>query len=452
MEKKEINAPHNFKPRSYQVPLYNSLARGYKRIEVVWHRRAGKDKTMVSMLAKEALKRVGAYYYVFPTYKQGKKILWDGKDGDGFRILKHIPEQIWDSENSTDLSITLKNGSKVQIMGSDQPDALVGTNPVGIIFSEWSLQDPQVWGLMRPILEENGGWAMFNYTPRGDNHAKSFHEQVKADSEWFSSFLTVEDTGVIPQDRLEKIKTDYMQEYGDDALFYQEYYCSFESPVQGAVYAKQMRNAQDDNRVGNYPYDPLKMVETFWDLGTRDTTAVIFAQRADDGYVNIIDHYEASGAGMGALAEMIIAKGYSYSGHYLPHDADQNIQGEKVETRKQILQRLLPNQKIHVSGRKGVPIMGKRDGMDKTRVFLSKCRFNAATTGRLIKALKEYAYKWDENNRTWSAEPKHDWASHSADAMRILATTYKERPTRANPNKLYDPALDFRNSQWRRKR
>ena len=66
--------------------LWQAYESGYRRFCLVWHRRAGKDKTAFNVMVTDAVQNVGSYYYFFPTYSQGKKILWDGIDKDGFRF------------------------------------------------------------------------------------------------------------------------------------------------------------------------------------------------------------------------------------------------------------------------------------------------------------------------------------------------------------------------------
>ena len=96
----------------------------------------------------EAYRKTGTYYYFFPTYAQGKKIIWDAIDNDGIKITHHIPYWQDCKFNETEMQITLppiaggSNGSVIQIIGTDKLDSIVGTNPVGCIFSEYFLQNP----------------------------------------------------------------------------------------------------------------------------------------------------------------------------------------------------------------------------------------------------------------------------------------------------------------------
>lgn len=441
-----ISVPHNFRPRPYQVPVLEAFDRGARFIDIVMHRRAGKDKTCVAMLAKAMVNRVGGYYYVFPEFNQGRKALWDNLDIDGFRTLEHIPKALWENEEKNPMKLTLKNGSYLQVVGSDNIDSLVGSNPVGLVFSEWSLQDPKVLGYLEPIIEANGGWEIFNYTPRGDNHARKFHEEAKRQMEagnkdWYSTTLDVTQTGVFSEKQLEEIKRKYIMRYGDDGLFQQEYYCSFETPVYGAYYAGQYKLAQSEGRIGKVGHNPDLMVYTAWDLGATDSTAIIFYQKPGDGRINIIDHYEMYGAGMGHYRDVLNSKPYQYAVHYLPHDGRNKQQGkeEGVVTRAMILEEMVSNGEF--SGR--IEIVDKQgkygviDGIQMTRGIFYRLHFDEEKCERLLKCIKEYhskqrksRYSDDEATRINGIMPDHDhWSSHSADALRMLAISFEEPST-----------------------
>lgn len=190
------------------------------------------------------LMRVGTYYYFLPTYNQGRKVLWDGMDKDGFPYMSHFPDEIIANKNEQEMRIELTNGSAFQIIGCDNIDNIVGTNPIGVVFSEYPLGRSEAWDFIRPILAENGGWAIFDYTPRGMNHGWKLLQQAKREDSWFYQVLTVEDTGVIPDDVLEQEKRQMPED-----LFYQEYYCRF---IEGA--GRVFRNI--DNCIYNDKYEP----------------------------------------------------------------------------------------------------------------------------------------------------------------------------------------------------
>lgn len=190
----DLKIPFNYTPRNYQLPLFRAMDSGIKRAFCVWHRRAGKDKSLINLCVKKMLEQKGVYYYFFPTYSQGKKILWDGIDGSGFRFIDHFPPQIIDNKNNQEMKIKLINGSVFQVVGTDRFDSVRGTNPIGCVFSEYAYQNPQAWDVVRPILNENGGWAVFNTTPNGENHAFDLYQAAKDSPDWFCEILTVNDT------------------------------------------------------------------------------------------------------------------------------------------------------------------------------------------------------------------------------------------------------------------
>jgi hypothetical protein len=124
----------------------------------VWHRRAGKDSTALNLTATAAMQRVGVYWHMAPTQRQVRKIVWDNIDQQGRRIIDQVwPKDIRTKSNDQEMKIELVNGSIWQCVGSDSYDALVGSNPVGVVFSEFSLADPTAWDYVRPILAQNGG-------------------------------------------------------------------------------------------------------------------------------------------------------------------------------------------------------------------------------------------------------------------------------------------------------
>lgn len=230
IESNQVKVPHNFSCRPYQVPIWNAIVKeGKNRAVVVWHRRSGKDKTFINILTTKMCQRRGVYYYFLPTYGQGRKILWDGMDKSGFKFLDHIPSDLIVKKNDTEMKIEIVNGSILQVVGTDNFDSIMGTNPIGCVFSEYSLQDPKAWEFIRPILLENDGWAIFNFTPRGQNHAKDLYDMARMNDDWFCQLLTVNDTTdhdckrLITDDMLDAERLSGMSE----TLIQQEYYCNF---------------------------------------------------------------------------------------------------------------------------------------------------------------------------------------------------------------------------------
>jgi len=201
-----------------------------KRLILVAHRRAGKDKMVFANLPAKMLQRVGTYFYFLPTYNQARKVIWNGADKDGFKFLDHFPKGIVKSINQTEMTITLTNGSILQMVGADNIDRIVGTNPVGVVFSEFALMKREVWDLISPILLENGGWAVFIFTPRGKNHAYDLIQKGQKDPDWLVEILPVSKTKALSEEQIAEAKMNMTKD-----LFNQEYECEFEDNV-GSVF------------------------------------------------------------------------------------------------------------------------------------------------------------------------------------------------------------------------
>ena len=129
-----ITLPFGWKPRSYQMSAWSHFEQGGNRGICVWHRRAGKDLFAINLCAIKAHERVGTYWHMLPTYKQGRNIVWNGFTKESRQFLDHFPKQLIESKNATEMRVTFKNGSIYQVVGTDNIDSLVGTNPIGVVF------------------------------------------------------------------------------------------------------------------------------------------------------------------------------------------------------------------------------------------------------------------------------------------------------------------------------
>lgn len=414
----EITLPKDFTPRDYQLSLLKALDNGYKRAVSVWHRRAGKDLVMMNYIAKSMYERVGAYYYFFPTYRQASKVIWNGMTRDGFKFTDCIPKELRKRTDNGAMLIETLNGSIFQLIGTDNIDAVVGSNPIGCVFSEWSLQNPAAWDYVRPILAENGGWAVFIYTPRGKNHGYTSLEMARAYPDiWYSEILTVEDTKAIDPDVLNQEYDEIVRKDGNDALYQQEYMCDFEVPIQGAYYAQQLILADREGRITKVPYDSNTQVHTAWDLGMDDSMSIWFFQIVGKE-IHFIDYYESSGEGINYYIKYLRDKNYVYGRHFAPHD----IAVRELGTGKS---------RLEVARGLGIEFeVGKNlaieDGIQAVRNVLSRCWFDKEKCERGLSALRSYHKEWDEDNQVFKQRPEHDWSSHGADSFRTFALGYAE--------------------------
>jgi len=373
---------------------------------------------------------------MFPTYAQAKKVLWDGRDREGFPFMAHIPREIVKTSNETELRKELVNGSAIQLIGTDNIDSVLGTNPIGCVFSEYAMQDPRAWDYMRPILRENGGWAIFDYTPRGKNHGYALYQMARSNPEWFAEVLTVDDTRALSPGDIDKERKEGMSE----ELIQQEYYCSFEGVQFGAYYGKQLQQAEQDKRIGNVPYETELGVETWWDLGIGDSTSIWFTQSVGRE-VRIIDYYEASGEGFPHYAKVLQGKPYVYSQHHAPHDIEVRELGSG-RSRREVAQSLGITFQV-------VPNISIEDGIEAARAILSRCWFDKNKCERGLNALASYHKDWDDRLKTWRSQPQHDWASHAADAFRYLAVGHKTAKIKTQvPIEIVQYTKDSENQSW----
>lgn len=384
----------------------------------VCHRRWGKDDLALHAAACAAHERVGTYWHMLPEYAQARKAIWDAVNPHtGIRrIDEAFPRAIRETTDEQKMFIRFLNGSTWQVVGSDSYNALVGSPPVGLVFSEWAIANPTAWAYLRPILLENGGWALFIYTSRGKNHGHRTWLLSQSEPGWFGIRQNALETGVFTPDQLASELREYISDYGDEdgeALYNQEYMCSFDAAVIGSYYGKALAALDAAGRITAVPHDPTMPVYTAWDLGIDDSTAIWFVQVVGRE-VRVIDYLEARGRALTDLARDVMAKRYSYQEHYLPHDVDTR-EMTSAKTRKETLEGL------GLSPIRAGSKLPVADGINAARSMLPRCIFDATRCEKGLNALRQYRSVWDDKLGTPQKKPLHDWASHGADAFRELA-------------------------------
>ena len=404
-----IRIPHNFTPRDYQRELMKAIDEGVTRAACVWHRRAGKDTVSGHQLNKMAHRRRGLYWHMLPTQRQGRKVVWDGFTKSGERFLDAVfPPEIRSREpNATEMKVPLKCGSLYQVVGSDNYDALVGSNPVGVVFSEWSLTNPRAWEFVRPILRENGGTAIFIYTPRGYNHGWDLKEIAESTPGWFYSMKTIDDTGVLTQKDIDEERRDGMPE----ELIRQEFYCDFSAANVGAILGKYLEQAMRDGRINDdvVAIADASEVAVSMDLGFHDAAAAWWWQRRGDGW-GLIDYREESGTDAADWIEFLKTSQYPPDVVYLPHDARAKTFRTKFTVLEEFLHAGFGSVRI-------VPRINTLDRVNAARAIMPHCWFHKTHCAEGLAALRAWEYKWDEDRKVFSKEPDHNWASHGADAF-----------------------------------
>ena len=424
----EISLPHKYSPRKYQIPLWEAFDKGFNRLVQLWHRRSGKDLTDLNIVCREMWENVGNYYYTFPTYSQGKKALWEGRGKDGVKYLDHFPKELLEGKpNDTEMKIKYSNGSLFQVIGVEDVDKIVGTNPRGIVFSEYSLQNPKAWEYMRPILAENKGWAIFNYTPRGKNHGYKLYEMAKNNPKWWVSKLTVDDTNVLTPEDIEEERKSGMTE----DMIQQEFFCSFVSAIQGSIYWLEISEAEKQGHFTEVPYDPRLLVHTVWDLGKNDTNCIGFYQ-SNGLTIRKIDYLSGNRKGLPDWIKLVKEKPYNFGKHFAPHDiavSDYSLTGN--QSRLEVARDLGIEFEI-------TPNLSIQDGLDAGKRFFKKLYVDKIKCAEFLEAIPQYTREYDEENKIFKDKPLHNWTSHFADEHRYASLVCD----RFDNEKLYNEAVN----------
>jgi len=347
-----------------------------------------------------------------------RKIIWDGIDGSGFKFLDHFPNDFIVHVNNQEMKITFANGSIFQMVGTDDFDRVVGTNPVTTLFSEFSLQNPKAWDYVRPILAENGGVALFNGTPRGKNHLHQMLQKGLNNPKWFAEVLTVADTFAISQEAIQDERDAGMSEQ----MIKQEFYCDFEVGDAMSYFCEEMKKAHDEGRIGYFEYDPAFPVYTFWDLGMgndrgSDNLCISFYQFIDER-IKLIDDFEGEGKKIKAYIDIVEAKPYKYGAHYAPHDSAQR----SLQTAMDLITFCLTEYGFRFEQ---VPrAHSKMANIFVLRSIFHRLYMHKDNAKRAIECVTAYHEKMDKHGVKTGA-PEHDWSSDMTDTMLIMSMAVK---------------------------
>ncbi len=376
--------------------------------------------------------RVGNYWHMLPEYAQARKAIWDAVNvhTGKRRIDEAFPIELREATNDQEMKIRFKNGSTWQVVGSDNVNSLVGTAVAGMVFSEYALSNPTAWGYLSPILMENNGWALFISTPRGHNHFESVLKTARREPGWFAEVLTTEQTQVFTAEQLESELRQLQDLHGDDyglSLFRQEYGCSFDAAILGAIWGDCVERAEREGRIGDVPVLPGAVVDTGWDLGRTDDTAIWFRQFSGRD-LHLIHHHASHGKDIQYYVDLLLTLrmelGITYGTHWLPHDARPRT---LAAGGKSILQQFQEAAKHFPElGRFAiVPRLDVQEGIQAARKTFPLCRFDKTRCAKGLESLRQYHREWDDEKKMFLDNPSHDWSSHDADAFRYLALSWK---------------------------
>ena len=407
-------------PRACAVPVHEGME-AHRWGAVVAHRRFGKTVLAINHLqlaCLECRRERPRFGFIAPFREQAKAIAWD--------YLVHYSRAVPGIEvRVSELSVTYPNGGQVRLFGADNPDALRGLYFDGVVLDEYGLMPAQVFTeVLRPALSDRQGWALFLGTPAGKNQ---FYRLIYGDGRgwvgaakdpgWYFGRFPASETGILPPEELAAARRDMSaDEYA------QEYECSFEASIKGSIYGAELRKARAEGRIGVVPIDPVLPVDTSWDLGIGDATAIWFSQSVRGGSVRLVDYYECSGEGLPHYAQVLRTKGYVYGRHIAPHD---------------VLVRELGSGRSRLEAAQGLgitfevaPSLGLEDGIHAVRMVFPRCWFDEAKCQSGLEALMNYRRDFNTRLGEFKATPVHDFSEHGSSAFRYLAVSHKEPVTR----------------------
>lgn len=415
-----------FTPRDYQLDFFDAMensAGKYKNAIIVHPRRSGKDYMTFQFALRHALRKTTTVLYMLKSYSQAKQVIWDLINNDGVRILDTIPTEVIQSMNSSELKITLNNGSIIKLGSAENYEkSIVGSNASLIIFSEYGTYDnDNAYLFASPIIAARPeGRFIFISTPRGRNHYYDLWNKAQQWPDWYCELKTVDDTKHISGDMMKTIEREHSYEF-----IQQEYYCSFSRGIEGSVYCHYINKMIDDGRIGVIPYDPSLPVNTAWDLGHDDQTVIVFFQIDTNRNVRVIDCYANNNQPIGHYVKYLKDQEYVYGKHFAPHDIDVHDYSTGL-TRLEYARKLGINfETREVKGKlcSATPRKSIVDGIEAVRVAFSRMSIDRNKCAKLIKALETYHREWDDDKKKYSDTMVHDWSSDYGDAVRYMCLT-----------------------------
>jgi phage terminase large subunit len=268
------------------------------------------------------------------------------------------------------------------------------------------------WGILIPTIRKDGSeiWMTFNPELETDYTYTRFVKQPDRDRS-FVVKMTYKDNPWFPPELVAEMESDKQRDYDYYLNVWEGHTLKM---LEGTVYAKELRSAEEEGRICTVPWDRETPVDTFWDLGRADNTAIWFAQRVAMQN-RVVAYYEASGYDLTHFLKELQKRAYVYGTMNLPHDAKAKRLGSKRTIEEQ----------LRAAGYevKIVPSQSRVDGINAARLIFPNCYFDEDKCADGLNALRHYRYRVKDGHL--SNEPLHDWASDGADAFRYLALSLR---------------------------
>lgn len=279
---------------------------------------------------------------------------------------------------------------------------------------------PEIWVSFNPELDDDETYKRFVLNPpREFNDDGTRYAIVKkvnwSDNKWF------------PPDQMKEMMDLKAK---DPNAWLEVWEGNTKQVLEGAIFAEEIRKAVLENRITKVKYDPNRPVNTFWDLGHSDQTAIWFVQTVGVEF-NVIDYYENSLKKFPYYIKVLQEKGYNYGTHNLPHDGDAETVSN-ITPRKQLADIGYRVRIIDRPTRKYI-------GINAVRTVFDLCNFDEQNTADGITRLRRYCYKVNEETGHFSKEPLHDENSNGSDAFQTFALSMKSET--ASTKKKYTPKV-----------
>lgn len=362
-------------------------------------------------------KKAPRYAYLAPTYRQAKAVAWD--------YLKQFAGGIPGIKfHETELRCDLPNGGRISLLGAENPDSLRGIYLDGCFMDEVADMPEKVFPeVIRPALSDREGFCYFVGTPKGQNAFFEMYEQATNNDDWYTAVHKASDTAILNATELRSAKEAMTSDQ-----YAQEYECSWVANVPGAIFGKELEAAMEEGRISKVPHDPTVKVDTFWDLGVGDSTAIWFVQSVGRA-IHFIDCYENRGEGLPHYVSVLSKKNYLYGDHFAPHDIEVRELGSG-KSRREIAWDLGLNFRV-------VPKLPLEDGLHAAQMLIPRSWFDAEKCKQGLVALRQYHRGYNERARSFRTTPVHDWSSHFADALRYTAVGIKEAVKSSRPPQIH---------------
>jgi len=426
----EWNLPNSFlKLRWYQQVVHDAVFKDKMRfVYLAWCRRLGKEVTSWSILIKYVSLHRCTGVMIYPDNKVGTRILWEGNMSSGTGstdFMDFLPPVI---DRNRDINQTVKridfpNGSQIWILGAENYNKLRGINPKIAVFSEYAFQDPMAYRTVRQVMVENNGTIVVQGTFDGKNHGHGLWEKVQGNPNWFTSFFKAdtakdeEGNLYISEKEIEMMREEGIPEY----FIQQEYFMNTDGDEEKYCFSVALKHMRERDLIVERLWKPGHPVHTFWDIGVRDSNAIIIVQFIR-GKANIVGYFESNGKtyeyDIDRIQEWRASRNLSLVKHVLPHDGKNR--GKFNEGPVAI------DAKEYISTKLGEPCDAvdrpktEEFGLQMVRSYLPSCMIDAVECKRLIECLSQHKKEYDEINKCYKKVGGHDWTSHAVKAVQTM--------------------------------